>query len=626
MAFTFPQLSEIELSSHPMLKTLLKDNAIYQSVRALLRSKRALVMLPVKEACPTTISRLFIEAHAFLVNAKNTHQLVSLAGLKATIVGSNIVFTGRTDVNMFNLSTNATDLASLFEHFLPEASIDINTVPHVVPISENRYLHALEDNEFIEVILMKRSITEDDGKPPGKQTIKQSPLQQPSYSILPSFLSRDIVSRNGDVALGLEDLPAPQDAETTYFLDTVKTPSFTSIQLETSKFLLEMEKSNKQGFTSSSLELLIRLFFERMNRSLSESAIFAAFRDHDEDGVRRMMSGLSTYVLTRCHDLNYESVLSDTGRSDDEVFARRVSVLNVIGFDLEELGLVVHNRAALKDLVKAAGIELTRFERARCPQQKLSAVVRAHRCIAEAIPLLDIHEMDDDPLNIQQRKSNADDMLPVFIYVLHRVNIPHLKTNQRYVLHFCPPINMAGDASYCWTNFCAAISFLESFDLRELGLDAEILAGLTIEPKQLWDPLARSPYREPRPQQHPSSTTTANTSPSASSVAPQSSNYSSMITNGVSGVVNGVVGAGLGVLDVGSSVASNLWPFSVRRVPSTMAIGSSSSTYAKEALKESPLVTMTTTEGSVDTDGLPYSPTRRREMRLAEGKSDKQQL
>ena len=334
-------------------------------------------MLPLPESLSnTSISRIFVESHTFLINPKNQGQVISLASLKGLVASTHLILGGKVDANVFNLAARnkPEDLTALFESNSHDhwTGVVVEAYPSI-PISEVRYLHQLDGEILVEIILLKRPIGDDDCKGrlslPVHQSKAEGALKQqrdPSGSWIPSIFptsvsSTTLSSRSSTEMTALYALPLlpgqQQDPDTVYFLDTVKTPPFLTIQSEVYKFLLDMNGDNKKGFTPDALELLIRLFFVRMQRSLSESPAYNSFRTSDEHGITRLMNGLMNYVLTRCHDVTYDSIVGNAGgRLDDEAYMRQISLLSVAGFDLSELGLQVRALGELKALIKSAGV------------------------------------------------------------------------------------------------------------------------------------------------------------------------------------------------------------------------------------------------------------------------------
>ncbi|KAG5461580.1 MAG: hypothetical protein BJ554DRAFT_6205 [Olpidium bornovanus] len=70
----------------------------------------------------------------------------------------------------------------------------------------------------------------------------------------------------------------------------------------------------------------------------------------------------------------------------------------------------------------------------------------------------------------KQTSSSADIVLPLLIYLVVKSNPPKLISNLRFIQYFRYRRAPQGEASYCLTNLCAAVSFLENVDIAALGL------------------------------------------------------------------------------------------------------------------------------------------------------------
>ncbi|XP_055636434.1 receptor-mediated endocytosis protein 6 homolog [Toxorhynchites rutilus septentrionalis] len=90
----------------------------------------------------------------------------------------------------------------------------------------------------------------------------------------------------------------------------------------------------------------------------------------------------------------------------------------------------------------------------KTPNEKVECVFK---CMKSLISLL---SMGSD------RSITADDMTPVFIYVLIQVNPPNLLSTIEYVNSFFGD-KLAGERAYWWTQFCSAVTFIKTMDYCE---------------------------------------------------------------------------------------------------------------------------------------------------------------
>uniref|UniRef100_A0A1I7YSB2 VPS9 domain-containing protein n=1 Tax=Steinernema glaseri TaxID=37863 RepID=A0A1I7YSB2_9BILA len=57
--------------------------------------------------------------------------------------------------------------------------------------------------------------------------------------------------------------------------------------------------------------------------------------------------------------------------------------------------------------------------------------------------------------------ANADDIIPILVYVLIQANPPALLSNMQYITGFHAD-RMEGEEAYCWTLFTSAIEFMKT--------------------------------------------------------------------------------------------------------------------------------------------------------------------
>ncbi|RKP05817.1 hypothetical protein THASP1DRAFT_32353 [Thamnocephalis sphaerospora] len=182
----------------------------------------------------------------------------------------------------------------------------------------------------------------------------------------------------------------------------------------------------------------------------------------------------------------------------DQLLQSRCAALNILHVDLEHLGISVSDegRHILGRLVDEAGAELQQMDRVQPPIEKLERLVRCHEIIVDALnsKQLEIHTVAQNSSTVAQDQksksaepsptpsreskrtqpsstsSNADSIFPLLIYIIIRTNIPHIVSNARYMQRYRHQSELRSKHAYCLTNLFAVISFLETVDMRTLGL------------------------------------------------------------------------------------------------------------------------------------------------------------
>ncbi len=70
-------------------------------------------------------------------------------------------------------------------------------------------------------------------------------------------------------------------------------------------------------------------------------------------------------------------------------------------------------------------------------------------------------------LQLTGKTAGADDFFPVLVYVILCANPPNLHSTIQYVRYFGAASVSFGEAGYWWTQFCSAVTFIQSIDDRK---------------------------------------------------------------------------------------------------------------------------------------------------------------
>ena len=82
------------------------------------------------------------------------------------------------------------------------------------------------------------------------------------------------------------------------------------------------------------------------------------------------------------------------------------------------------------------------------------------------------NESDPNSGTIGSGVSGADLLLPLIIYAIVKSNPPHMVSHLLYIQRYRASVCATGEANYVTVNITAAVEFLETVDLADLGLSS----------------------------------------------------------------------------------------------------------------------------------------------------------
>ncbi|KAI9092457.1 hypothetical protein DFS34DRAFT_294778 [Phlyctochytrium arcticum] len=484
--------SEAELESHMVIRAL-KTRDPEDELIDMLQKRKAVLFLPLadsllhvtEEGIPPT----FFEHHVFIANPENPKQVMSLGGVRGLLKGSRLIVIGPrpTEEELSKLvashesgQANFSDRALSMWDTIDVTSTTIDHYPSIELMQEHPFSCHISNDVSIDVLLMSRAIMQEDLV--RHQIIpKISPRRAPSYNTslitLPTF-NLDITSIPSNVFTQIGSIPAlfakevaplddppclQGDHNYRIFAEQMRDPRCSHFIMDVQRYLTSLA-SHRGVLSSDSLAMFHARFLESMHKAFGQNS---CLRAKDSAIMDAIVEGLDSYLLAKAYPIYFTSVLAEEQHADLLVH-RKISLMSVAGFGLEQLGLTgVVNAEALRDTVKYAGIELLSADRLTTPAQKLAAIVASHHRVADRVSAC---------FPTEDESSSADMLLPLLIYVVIRTNMPRLVSCLKYITKFRPTNKMEGYAAYCLTNLSAVQSFLETCDVENLNLDQDFAA------------------------------------------------------------------------------------------------------------------------------------------------------
>ncbi|TIC56982.1 hypothetical protein E3Q05_01436 [Wallemia mellicola] len=212
-----------------------------------------------------------------------------------------------------------------------------------------------------------------------------------------------------------------------------------------------------------------------------------------EDEASWAVERVESVVTTEIFDLLYVPNNAEIIRND--TLSSRIAALNMLDLNLNHLGVQVPDaplngqdeneaeadaRKGLEAVVNDCGQELQKIGGCLSPAEKVDILVQAHKNIVDGLAVLppirlrpegDNQESDsakDEESKDREREdkskptSSADLILPLLIFSMVKSNPTQMRFRAEGL--------MSGEASYALVNATAAVEFLSSVDLSELGL------------------------------------------------------------------------------------------------------------------------------------------------------------
>ena len=146
------------------------------------------------------------------------------------------------------------------------------------------------------------------------------------------------------------------------------------------------------------------------------------------------------------------------GLENDKAFLNRVQQLDWIQHDHLELP---DSLETYPEFEKASS-NFALLHKAVCPNAKLQLLLAACKTLYNILSRLDVKD------------GGADQFLPAMIYLIIKINPPHLPSNLLYMENFCSAkAELCGEAAYYFTNVSSCVSFIMKLRGEDLRIDPE---------------------------------------------------------------------------------------------------------------------------------------------------------
>ena len=179
-----------------------------------------------------------------------------------------------------------------------------------------------------------------------------------------------------------------------------------------------------------------------------------SWRKESEERINSAVDCLERYVMTRIAELAFRETSEPV---EDETLTRRMQLLQFLKPEHLEIRPDMHN-----ELIWAlARDELRKINSFKTPSEKIECVVRCASVIFRALTVAQMKAKDDKPMG-------ADDVFPVFLWVVLRSHIPKLFSNCSYIQAFHSPRKLMGKQGYVMCCLRSSLEFINTVDSEQV--------------------------------------------------------------------------------------------------------------------------------------------------------------